>query len=249
VVFVVSAQSVGRGWTNQEFAAAIAKAAAGQRRLIPVIYGDVALPEFVASRFYIDFRNLDSPAAYEAKVRELAAAIRGRPRGARPRPGGGRDAHSACAGRSRPGPVLPGRPGGPGAGRRDGRRDRGRHGSPAGGGCTGCAAGRAALGGPGTARSDGASGAPRSSGDVPGRGTGASALGDSGAWATADPRRDRQSRYRRRGTARLRGRAVRDRQRGEPGTPRRGRFRGGAQLGQPGRYSLRAAGSALPRAS
>ena len=89
VVFVVSAQSVRRGWVNEEFAAAIAKAAAGQRRLIPVIYDDVVLPEFVASRFYIDFRNLDSPAAYEAKVRELAAAIRGRPRGVRPRPGGG----------------------------------------------------------------------------------------------------------------------------------------------------------------
>jgi hypothetical protein len=89
VVFVVSAQSVDRGWVNEEFAAAIAKAAAGQRRLIPVIYGDVALPEFVASRFYIDFRDLDSPAAYEAKVRELAAAIRDQPRGARPRPGGG----------------------------------------------------------------------------------------------------------------------------------------------------------------
>jgi len=89
VVFVVSAQSVGRGWVNEEFAAAIAKAAAGQRRLIPVICGDVALPEFVASRFYIDFRDLDSPAAYEAKVRELAAAIRGQPRGVRPRLGGG----------------------------------------------------------------------------------------------------------------------------------------------------------------
>jgi tetratricopeptide (TPR) repeat protein len=89
VVFVVSAKSVGRGWTNEEFAAAIAKAAAGQGRLIPVIYGDVALPEFVASRSYIDFRNLDSPAAYEAKVRELAAAIRGQPRGTRPRAGGG----------------------------------------------------------------------------------------------------------------------------------------------------------------
>jgi tetratricopeptide (TPR) repeat protein len=89
VVFVVSAKSAGRGWTNEEFAAAIAKAAAGQGRLIPVIYGDVALPEFVASRFYIDFRNLDSPAAYEAKVRELAAAIRGQPRGTRPQPGSG----------------------------------------------------------------------------------------------------------------------------------------------------------------
>jgi TIR domain len=46
VVFVVSAQSVGRGWVNEEFAAAIGKAAAGQRRLIPVIVDDVPLPAF-----------------------------------------------------------------------------------------------------------------------------------------------------------------------------------------------------------
>lgn len=89
MVLVVSAQSVGRGWVDEELAAAIAKAVAGQRRLIPVIYGDVALPEFVASRLYIDFRNLDSPAAYKAKVRQLAAAIQGEPSGVRPRPGGG----------------------------------------------------------------------------------------------------------------------------------------------------------------
>jgi tetratricopeptide (TPR) repeat protein len=88
VVFVVSAESVGRGWVNEEFAAAIAGAATGGQRLIPVLAGEVALPAFVASRLYVDFRHLDSPAGYEAKVRELAAAVRGEPGSARPEPGG-----------------------------------------------------------------------------------------------------------------------------------------------------------------
>jgi TIR domain/CHAT domain len=89
VVFVVSAESVGRGWVNEEFAAAVAAAAAGRQRLIQVLAGDVALPPLVASRLYVDFRYADSPAAYEAKVRELAAAVRGQPGGVRPEPGGG----------------------------------------------------------------------------------------------------------------------------------------------------------------
>ena len=88
VVFVVSAASVGRGWVNEEFAAAIAGAAAGEKRLIPVLAGKVALPPMVAGRLYIDFRQADDPAVYEAKVRELAAAIRGQPAHARPGPGG-----------------------------------------------------------------------------------------------------------------------------------------------------------------
>jgi hypothetical protein len=111
VVLVVSARPAGRGWVNEEYAAAIAKAAAGQRPLIPVIYGDVALPEFVASRLYIDFRNLDSPAAYEAKIRDLAAAIRGQPSGVRPRPGGGivhrRARRTAKRARPKPRKVRP----------------------------------------------------------------------------------------------------------------------------------------------
>jgi tetratricopeptide (TPR) repeat protein len=89
VVFVVSAESVGRGWVNEEFAAAIARAAAGRQRLIPVLAGEVALPAFVASRLYVDFRHADSPAAYEAKVVELAAAIRGQAVSTRPRTGEG----------------------------------------------------------------------------------------------------------------------------------------------------------------
>ena len=89
VVFVVSPESVGRGWVNEEFAAAVAAAAAGRGRLIPVLAGEVALPPLVASRLYVDFRHVDDPAGYEAKVRELAAAIRGRPVASRPESGGG----------------------------------------------------------------------------------------------------------------------------------------------------------------
>ena len=89
VVFVVSAESVGRGWVDEEFAAAVAAAAAGRQRLIPVFTGEVELPPLVAGRLYIDFRHVDSPAAYEARLRELAAAIRGQPAAARPERGGG----------------------------------------------------------------------------------------------------------------------------------------------------------------
>lgn len=89
VVFVVSPESVGRGWVNEEFAAAIAGAAAGRQRLIPVLLGDVALPPLVASRLYVDFRHVVSPAEYEARLAEVAAAIRSRPDGVRPKPGEG----------------------------------------------------------------------------------------------------------------------------------------------------------------
>jgi tetratricopeptide (TPR) repeat protein len=89
VVFVVSPNSVGRGWVNEEFAVAVAAAAGGRGRLIPVLAGEVALPPLVAARLYVDFRHVDDPAGYEAKVHELAAAIRGRPVASRPEPGGG----------------------------------------------------------------------------------------------------------------------------------------------------------------
>jgi len=88
VVFVVSAASVGRGWVNEEFAATIAGVAAGEKRLIPVLAGEVALPPMVAGRLYVDFRHTGEPAAYKAKVGELAAAIRGQPARDRPGPDG-----------------------------------------------------------------------------------------------------------------------------------------------------------------
>ena len=89
VAFVVSPHSVGRGWVDEEFAAAVAGAAAARQRLIPVLAGEVPLPPLVASRVYVDFRYVDDPATYEAKLRELTAAIRGLPGKSRPEPGTG----------------------------------------------------------------------------------------------------------------------------------------------------------------
>jgi tetratricopeptide (TPR) repeat protein len=74
---------------NEEFAAAVAGAAAGRQRLIPVLLGEVALPPLVAGRLHVDFRQVDDPAVYAARVRELAAAVRGVPAASRPAPGGG----------------------------------------------------------------------------------------------------------------------------------------------------------------
>src|SRR4051794_28138631 len=53
VAFVISPASVGRGWVSEEFAAAIDGSGRGRQRLIPVLWGDVALPPFVASRLYV----------------------------------------------------------------------------------------------------------------------------------------------------------------------------------------------------
>jgi len=85
VVFVVSQESVGRGWANQELIAAL-EVVADRRRVIPVLVGAVALPSLLASRLYIDFRHIDGPAEYEAKVADLAAVIRGLPKAAQRRP-------------------------------------------------------------------------------------------------------------------------------------------------------------------
>ncbi|MGH4016642.1 MAG: toll/interleukin-1 receptor domain-containing protein [Pseudonocardiaceae bacterium] len=62
VLLVVSRAAVGKPWWREEFAVAMAGAVAGVQRLIPVLRDDVALPPFVASRVWVDFRQLDSPA-------------------------------------------------------------------------------------------------------------------------------------------------------------------------------------------
>ena len=66
----------GRGWVNEEFAAAIEGSVRGRQRLIPVLFGEVELPPFVASRLYIDFRYADSPDAYLRQVQQLVRAIK-----------------------------------------------------------------------------------------------------------------------------------------------------------------------------
>ena len=76
VVLVVSANSLGRGWVEEEYAAAVAGVVAGTLRLIPALLGDVPLSPFVASRLWVDFRAVTSPQEYLATVAELAAAVR-----------------------------------------------------------------------------------------------------------------------------------------------------------------------------
>ena len=66
VVFVVTADSVGRGWINEEFAAAVAAAASGRQRLIPVFSrrGGFAAPG-------------GKPAAYRLPLCQQPGGLRG----------------------------------------------------------------------------------------------------------------------------------------------------------------------------
>ncbi|MGW2836149.1 TIR domain-containing protein, partial [Streptomyces sp. NPDC001286] len=84
VVTVVSRHWVESGWCGEEFAAAVTNAVERGQRLIPVLVGEVELPPFIASRLYIDFRHVASPAQYEDLVGQLERAVRGLPSGQRP---------------------------------------------------------------------------------------------------------------------------------------------------------------------
>ena len=75
-VLVVSPASVTRPWAQQEYAVMAERAVAGRQRLIPVLLSGVAIPPFAATRLWVDFRGVDGP-AYDRRVRELAAALRG----------------------------------------------------------------------------------------------------------------------------------------------------------------------------
>ncbi|WP_328670494.1 tetratricopeptide repeat protein [Streptomyces sp. NBC_00328] len=88
VVVVVSEHWVASGWCGAEFAAAVTAAVERGQRLIPVLLGEVALPPFVASRLYIDFRHVASPQQYVGLVERLERAVRGLPSGQRPERGG-----------------------------------------------------------------------------------------------------------------------------------------------------------------
>jgi hypothetical protein len=88
VVLVVSAAAVRKPWWQEEFAGAMPAVVAGRQRLIPVLLDEVDVPPFAAARVYIDFRYIDSPDGYEAKIHELVAAVRGQtPRQRPPRDG------------------------------------------------------------------------------------------------------------------------------------------------------------------
>ncbi len=89
VVLVVSRAAVGKAWWQEEFAAAMAGAVAGVQRLVPVLLNDVALPPFVANRVWVDFRDLDAPAQYEDRFKDLLRAVQGVAPEERPQRDGG----------------------------------------------------------------------------------------------------------------------------------------------------------------
>ncbi|MGW1966625.1 TIR domain-containing protein, partial [Streptomyces sp. NPDC001935] len=88
VVAVVSRHWMDSGWCGEEFAATVTAAVERGQRLIPVLLGEVALPPFLASRLYVDFRHVASPQQYEDLVGQVRRAVGGLSSGQRPERGG-----------------------------------------------------------------------------------------------------------------------------------------------------------------
>ncbi|MEV0480309.1 TIR domain-containing protein [Streptomyces sp. NPDC050508] len=88
VVAVVTRHWVESRWCAEEFAATVTAAVERGQRLIPALLSEVALPPFIASRLYVDFRHVASRAQYVERVGQLERAVRGRPSGQRPERGG-----------------------------------------------------------------------------------------------------------------------------------------------------------------
>jgi hypothetical protein len=61
----------------------ITRAVAAKQRLIPVLLKDAELPPLLASRVYVDFRQVDGP-LYDQRLKELVAALKGERRGPPP---------------------------------------------------------------------------------------------------------------------------------------------------------------------
>jgi hypothetical protein len=76
-VLVVSPTALERPWVQEEYAAMVMRAVDKQLRLIPVLLKDAEMPLLLASRVWVDFRGADGP-VYEARVRELVKALKGR---------------------------------------------------------------------------------------------------------------------------------------------------------------------------
>ncbi|HEX4954344.1 MAG TPA: tetratricopeptide repeat protein [Thermoanaerobaculia bacterium] len=83
-ILVVSPTSLSRPWVQEEYAALLNKAVASGGRLIPVLLKDAEMPPMLATRRWVDFRGADGP-VYEARVRELVAALKGERPGPPPR--------------------------------------------------------------------------------------------------------------------------------------------------------------------
>jgi hypothetical protein len=79
-VLIASHASMLRPYARAEYAAMMTRAIAGEQRLIPVLLEDVEMPPLLASRVWVDFRNVDGP-NYLARVRELVRALKGEQQG------------------------------------------------------------------------------------------------------------------------------------------------------------------------
>ena len=74
-ILVFSPASVSSGWVRQEYSALMRRSIEEGQRFIPVIIGDVELPEFAATRLAVDFRTL-AEAEYSPVIARIAAALR-----------------------------------------------------------------------------------------------------------------------------------------------------------------------------
>lgn len=81
-LLVFSPASMTGGWVRQEYAALMQSSIESGRLFIPVVVGDVELPEFAATRYFADFRGLEDRSGhdggYERRVDEIARALHGR---------------------------------------------------------------------------------------------------------------------------------------------------------------------------
>jgi hypothetical protein len=79
VALVVSKASVQSGWVQEEYARAIelTKSATSPIQLIPVLIEEAPIPGFLASRNFVDLRNVDTPTEFLAAVRRLVWGITG----------------------------------------------------------------------------------------------------------------------------------------------------------------------------
>ena len=74
-ILVFSPASVSSDWVRQEYSALMRRSIEEGRRFIPVIIGDVELPEFAATRLAVDFRELGED-DYGPVIAKIAAALR-----------------------------------------------------------------------------------------------------------------------------------------------------------------------------
>ncbi|MPY60945.1 toll/interleukin-1 receptor domain-containing protein, partial [Streptomyces spongiae] len=73
---VVGPRTMTEPWARQEYAALVQASARRGLRLIPVLCGGADVPDFAATRVWVDFRKLSGP-AFDAKAAELAGVLRG----------------------------------------------------------------------------------------------------------------------------------------------------------------------------